>query len=195
MKRFVFCLAALAAISAMLALPAFECTNEGDAVHMTLRPGPARRPHRHQDRGPALDGRHHRHPLHAFRHYDAAGNQVAVSDAIDSDRVRIAKRFVMREMRGYTVQVEMEQTQGEFTSVIDDIDFCVEPAGSYAMPTHVSEAFLPSYQVLASNFETSYLPTLPLSAPHMLIIGHDLLAGDISTFWPGSGPAAWTLPM
>ncbi|MCD4829004.1 MAG: T9SS type A sorting domain-containing protein [Candidatus Cloacimonetes bacterium] len=176
MKRLMIILAVLAAAWGLAALPAFECANEGDAVHMIVRTQTqATAPVIQKTVAiPAADAEVVIHSMSAAT-YDSNGNQLSTSFEVDPSRVVISNSFVMREMQGFTVRLEMERDTPAGVSRILEVDFELQPLGGFEMPTTVSEAFIPVYRNMAANYETSYLPNLPISVPHMLIIGHQQL--------------------
>ncbi len=102
--------------------------------------------------------------------YDELGNIVESTRDIDENIATIAHNFQMREMYGFTVVMNATQETERGTTVLEAIDFTLTGINSVEIPESVSEAFRATYSKLADNFEDSYLQTLPLARPKMLII-------------------------
>lgn len=102
--------------------------------------------------------------------YDNEDNIVEVTRNVSEDMVFISNSFQMRELYGFTVQINANQELRNGYQVLEAVDFEVRGTNSVELPTAVSEAFLGSYEKLADNFADSYLVDLPLAKPSMLIV-------------------------
>jgi hypothetical protein len=105
--------------------------------------------------------------------YDQSGTLIGRDNAIDMDRVVLSNTFTMREMHGFTVQTETRRETADGYEIVENADFELVPTRSITMPTHVSEAFAPSYKALAANYDTCYLRNLPYAQPSLLILSHN----------------------
>ncbi|HPT72668.1 MAG TPA: C25 family cysteine peptidase [Candidatus Cloacimonadota bacterium] len=108
--------------------------------------------------------------------FDKDGNKLQTTRSIDQGRVYISNQFIMREMNGFTIRADIQKQVGDITSVIESLDYDVVADNSITLPTGLSAAFIPNYQKLASNYDTSYLRDIPESKPKMLIISHNVTA-------------------
>ncbi len=103
--------------------------------------------------------------------YDESGNIVESTRNINEQIVNLSHSFQMREMHGFTVDIHLNQDlRNGHRQVLESLDFEVRGTNYVDPPTEISEAFLSSYKKLASNFDDSYLSSLPLSRPSMLIV-------------------------
>lgn len=115
--------------------------------------------------------------------YDANGELIDRTSVRDDSRVRITNSFIFREMYGFTAAVDLIRQDSGIKSVIEELDYDFVGLGSRAIPDQVSEVFLPLYEALAVNFNTSYLVNLPFKQPSMLILSHTgLLEAPTNTF-------------
>jgi hypothetical protein len=114
--------------------------------------------------------------------YNADGSLLNRDDAIDPDRVVLAHHFTMRELHGFTVRTEMRRDVDGGYELLESADFDLTPTSYIIPPQSISEAFLPSYRAMISNFNTSYLRDLPYSQPFLLIIGHTGLESSLAPF-------------
>lgn len=102
--------------------------------------------------------------------YNNSGEIVETSRNIDQDLVVLSKSFQMREMHGFTVDIKVHQDLRNGYQVLEAVDFELRGSNAVELPTEISEAFLSSYKKFAVNFDDSYLATLPLAQPKMLIV-------------------------
>jgi hypothetical protein len=87
---------------------------------------------------------------------------------LERDGVTI-KPFTFREMKGYTLSANTPLNEGE--EIV--LELTKEDKGRGDTPIGISPVFLPAYQKLADNFSTSYLSSLDLNDPKMLILGKE----------------------
>lgn len=111
--------------------------------------------------------------------YDKDGNQLASTRNVEQGIVTLSKSFQMREMYGFTVDINLSQDLRDGYQVLEAVDFELRGTNTVEIPTEISEAFVGSYKKLAVNFNDSYLASLPLSQPKMLIVNS---SGQLNTF-------------
>lgn len=102
--------------------------------------------------------------------YDESGNIIESTRNINEEMVTLSHSFQMREMHGFTVDIKVNQNVRNGRQVLKALNFEVRGTDSVELPTEISQAFISSYKKLAVNFNDSYLASLPLSQPKMLIV-------------------------
>lgn len=102
--------------------------------------------------------------------YDEVGNIVESTRNVGEDILTLSNSFQMREMHGFTVDIHVNQNLRNGYQVLEAVDFQLIASNSIEMPTEISQAFFNSYRKLATNFDDSYLASLPFSQPKMLIV-------------------------
>ncbi|HOH46596.1 MAG TPA: C25 family cysteine peptidase, partial [Candidatus Cloacimonadota bacterium] len=108
--------------------------------------------------------------------YDQTGTFLYTEDSFREGTAVVANSFTFRDMRGHTVKIRAQFTEGNLTRTLNSIDFSITGNNPVSIPESVSPAFVQSYKSLADNWETSYLRYLPVGRPQMLIISHAPLA-------------------
>ncbi len=108
--------------------------------------------------------------------FDRQGNLLYRDQQNISGTVAIVHNFTFREMRGWTVQINTQQESGDLVRTLSEISFQLTGTQPTTIPSGLSPAFVEAYQALADNYEQSYLRTIPLVRPKMLIISHSQLA-------------------
>ncbi|OQY37386.1 MAG: hypothetical protein B6226_05250 [Candidatus Cloacimonetes bacterium 4572_65] len=102
--------------------------------------------------------------------YDESGNVVSSTRSIDSNLVTISNTFQMRELHGFSININSTQNLRNGKQVVEAVEFELHGLDMIDQPVEVSEAFVNSYMKLATNYRDSYLAGLPLSKPKMLIV-------------------------
>ncbi len=102
--------------------------------------------------------------------YDENGNIIESTRDFNQDIVSISKTFQMREMHGFTVDINVSNNVRNGRQVLDSVDFELRATNTVDNPTAISQAFVSAYQKLAFNFNDSYLANLPYSRPKLLIV-------------------------
>ncbi|GAB1367365.1 hypothetical protein MASR1M36_22370 [Candidatus Cloacimonadaceae bacterium] len=108
--------------------------------------------------------------------YDRQGNFLYSENTRDTEAVTLVHGFTFREMQGWTVKISTQKEAGEQIKTLAEINFELLGSQPVAIPNGLSPAFIEAYKALADNFDYSYLRTLPLNRPKMLIISHSQLA-------------------
>lgn len=98
------------------------------------------------------------------------------------DFARISSSFVMRELYGHNVEIELSSSSGSTIDKLKKIDLEVRGTKPVAIPNRVSRAFLPIYKNSIDNFEISYLRNLEVQESKMLIITHQQLLPTVQFF-------------
>lgn len=101
---------------------------------------------------------------------------------IIQDTVELTQPFTFREMQGVTIRIHTQRETETEILTLDDLDFSVQGYGNITLPQSVSPAFVDAYKFLADNWEHSYLKSLPVARPKMLIISHPQLANFQAEF-------------
>ncbi len=101
---------------------------------------------------------------------------------IIQDTVELTQPFTFREMQGVTIRIHTQRETETEILTLDDLDFSVQGYGNITLPQSVSPAFIDAYKFLADNWEHSYLKSLPVARPKMLIISHPQLANFQAEF-------------
>ncbi len=102
--------------------------------------------------------------------YNSNGEIIESTRNVGEDFVTLTKSFQMREMYGFTVDIKVQQDLRNGYQVLEAVDFEIRGSNTIELPTEISQAFLASYKKFAVNFDDSYLASLPLSQPKMLIV-------------------------
>ena len=108
--------------------------------------------------------------------FDQSGTFLYTEDNLRDGTAVVANSFTFRDMRGHTVKIRAQFTEGNLTRTLHSIDFSITGSNPVSIPESLSPAFVQSYKSLADNWETSYLRYLPVGRPQMLIISHAPLA-------------------
>jgi hypothetical protein len=108
--------------------------------------------------------------------YDKQGNFLRTEQKREQDAAAVVHGFTFREMQGWTVKINTQIESETEVRTLKDISFELVGSQPVAIPSGLSSAFLEAYKALADNFDNSYLRSIPLSRPSMLIISHSQLA-------------------
>ncbi|MBL7108277.1 MAG: hypothetical protein ISS38_03170, partial [Candidatus Cloacimonetes bacterium] len=84
--------------------------------------------------------------------------------------VRAENSFVMRELFGHKISIKLFSENDKNISVLKNIDFEIKPQNLEHYSEKISHAFLPIYQTIIENFESSYLAEAEVVPSKMLII-------------------------
>lgn len=116
--------------------------------------------------------------------FDKEGNLLKSESNLTkgAELVKITNSFVQRELFGHTLQVTMEDNHDGVTTKIKNLEVEIKALPDRSLPTEVSAAFVPVYQSLVDNYESSYLKGLPNSNPRMLIIAPAALSATLQPF-------------
>jgi|MGYP000856614856 hypothetical protein len=99
-----------------------------------------------------------------------------------TDVAEITEPFTFREMHGVTLRIHTQRETENEIYTLDNLDLSVRGLGQLDIPQSVSPAFVEAYKSLADNWNTSYLYTLPVARPSMLIISHASLTSYQAPF-------------
>ena len=108
--------------------------------------------------------------------YNLSGELIRTSYNTRNEKIFISKDFVFKEMRGFTVFIDMVSQNNNEIDIIKEASFTLTGNGAIDIPTEISEAFVSSYRSLASNYDGSYLSALNYKKPSMIIVSHNGLA-------------------
>ncbi|MDD4309877.1 MAG: C25 family cysteine peptidase, partial [Candidatus Cloacimonetes bacterium] len=108
--------------------------------------------------------------------FDLNGNFLYNEQRSINNALQVANSFTFREMTGVTIRIETQISSESTIRTLTEVDFQLLGSQLVEFPTSISPAFIDAYRELADNFEQSYLRTIPLSRPKMLIISHTQLA-------------------
>lgn len=112
--------------------------------------------------------------------YSLEGSLLRSSNSIESEKIFINNEFIFKEMRGFSVFVDLVSKNQNEVKVIREASFSVNGHGHYDIPQEISEAFVASYRALAHNYDSSYLYDLNYKRPSMIIVSHESLSGNSS---------------
>ncbi|MCL1827724.1 MAG: hypothetical protein FWG20_06755, partial [Candidatus Cloacimonetes bacterium] len=107
--------------------------------------------------------------------YNREGEYLKSESKTESDLIYIKQDFYFKEMRGYSVFIDLFVDGLETISIITSASFSINGIGEIEMPSSISEAFEPSYRNLAANYDSSYLSELQYKKPSMMILSHNVL--------------------
>ncbi|MCF7919521.1 MAG: T9SS type A sorting domain-containing protein [Candidatus Cloacimonetes bacterium] len=107
--------------------------------------------------------------------FSAAGNELERSSQLAESRVELAETMVMREMVMHRIRIRMNENINGNQSVIDNLTLRLTANNEMLHFNGVSPAFLPIYEKMADNYQTSYLRNLSVLPSRMLIISHSNL--------------------
>lgn len=111
-----------------------------------------------------------------WRVFSKDGEYLSSRSEIVDDSVVLSPVFTFREMRGVTLKIQTQRETDTEILTLDNLDLNIRGNGTIDMPQSLSPAFVQAYEYLADNWNTSYLKSLPIARPKMLIISHPQLA-------------------
>jgi hypothetical protein len=114
--------------------------------------------------------------------YNEAGQYQRTTDSIIPEFISYQESFVMRELHGHSFLVHSSITKNNKTFHLKDLQFRIIPQQEISAPTQISPVFLPLYQSVVSNFDTSYLRDLATTAPKMLLLVPPPLVNSFNEF-------------
>ncbi|MDD4147110.1 MAG: C25 family cysteine peptidase [Candidatus Cloacimonetes bacterium] len=117
-----------------------------------------------------------------WRVFDKQGEYLRSSSENFTDVASIAQSFTFREMHGVTIRIQTQRETDTEIYTLDNLDLSVRGHGQLNIPESVSPAFIDAYKYLADNWDTSYLKSLPVERPSMLILSHASLANYQAPF-------------
>ena len=117
-----------------------------------------------------------------WRVFNKDGEYMNTRSLINDSAVELSQPFTFREMRGFTIRINTQLETDTEILTLDNLDFNLHGSGAIEIPQSVSPAFVDAYQVLADNWDTSYLRNLQVARPKMLIISHPNLASFQTEF-------------
>ena len=107
--------------------------------------------------------------------YSNDGNLIR-NEVIDgSSRIEVNRSFVMRELFAHQIDIKMNESDDNKTSVLKKINFTIIPKLEVTPSNKISSAFLPLYRTMVENFDSSYLRNSQIVPSNMLIITHSSL--------------------
>lgn len=108
--------------------------------------------------------------------FDKQGNFLFTEQNRELVSTSVVHGFTFREMQGWTVKINTQIETETQIRTLQDISFELIGSQPVALPSGLSPAFEQAYKALADNYDNSYLRTIPLVRPKMLIISHTQLA-------------------
>jgi len=95
--------------------------------------------------------------------YSKDGKFIRNEVVTGSNRVQLVKNFVMRELNAHHIKIKLLDENEKNTSVLKNLDIEIIPKDAIKKPDSISQAFLPIYQSLVDNFDSSYLTNLEIT--------------------------------
>jgi len=108
--------------------------------------------------------------------FSSTGQYLETLTMVDETKIYVEKSFTVREMRGFSVLIDLYSQESDLVKIISSADFTLHGTGYFSLPTSITESFVPVYSSLATNYTTSYLQGLDLKKPAMFILSHTSLA-------------------
>ncbi len=128
--------------------------------------------------------------------YSKDGKFIKDEFVTGSNRVQLVKNFVMRELNAHQIKIKL--LDEEFTpcnskdfnitrgkkniSVLKNLDIEIIPKDAIKKPDSISQTFLPIYQSLVDNFDSSYLTNLEITPSKMLLICNPTIVDFLDNF-------------
>jgi hypothetical protein len=106
------------------------------------------------------------------------GEYLKSSNVINDDLIYLKQDFHFREMRGFSVFIDLFTIDKDIVHVVTEASFTLLGSGHFEIPETISEAFESSYRNLAQNFDSSYLAGLQFQKPSMLILVNTTILAD-----------------
>ncbi|MCF7793336.1 MAG: PKD domain-containing protein [Candidatus Cloacimonetes bacterium] len=114
--------------------------------------------------------------------YDADGKLIETKRISGQNFARITESFIMRDLYGHQLQIDLEKKEGDTVTRIKNIDLEVQAVNRTEIPQKISKAFLPVYREIVDNFDGSYLRNLEVQESKMLIVAHSDLLQTVQFF-------------
>lgn len=117
-----------------------------------------------------------------WRVFNKQGEYLSSRSEINENTVELFQPFTFREMQCLTIRIHTQRETETEILTLDNLDISLQGNGSINLPQSVSPAFVEAYKSLADNWDNSYLKSLPVARPKMLIISHPQLANFQAEF-------------
>lgn len=117
-----------------------------------------------------------------FEDYDHEGHLLQNKSYPNNNFAKISNQFTFKEMRGFTVHFNPVFVNEEGYTLVKSANIRINGRQRISVPNEISEAFLPLYENLAANFRDSYLHDSNIKKPSMLIISHNALSNDLTSY-------------
>lgn len=114
--------------------------------------------------------------------YDREGHLLQTRNLQNMNFAKISNQFTFKEMRGFTVHYNPVIVNENGYTIVKHANLRINANQRISVPNEVSEAFLPLYENLAANFRDSYLHDSVIKKPSMLIISHNALTNDLTSY-------------
>lgn len=115
-----------------------------------------------------------------LEYYDNGGRILAKSNDVQGLDLQV-NSFTMRELFAHKFTISPVKKKG-VKSFLKSVTLETKAAEKAVLPKSISSVFSPLYQKVVDNFNESYLATLPMSAPKMLIIADESLHNGLGNF-------------
>lgn len=113
---------------------------------------------------------------------DAADSDVNIDDIDIESKVYLSDTFRLRELFGFTVDSQIVTENDDYYIVLESIDYDIVGTGHVELPNALTETYIPVYEGILDNYDTSYMVNLPFKQPAMLIIGHGPMSQVLNRF-------------
>ncbi|NLO44798.1 MAG: T9SS type A sorting domain-containing protein [Candidatus Cloacimonetes bacterium] len=107
-----------------------------------------------------------------WRVFNREGEYLTTRSELRESALELVSPFTFREMRGVSLKILTQVETADEILTLSDLDVQIRGSGTITLPESISPAFAPAYKELADNWDGSYLSSLPLARPKMLIISH-----------------------
>ncbi|MGC9337047.1 MAG: C25 family cysteine peptidase, partial [Candidatus Cloacimonadia bacterium] len=116
--------------------------------------------------------------------YGENGNFIKNQIVPGNERVELVDSFIMRELIGHRVRINLISEENGYKKVIKQCNFELVPLSQSSETVYlgISTSFLPAYRSIVDNFDESYLGNLQVLTSHMLIITPQYMADFLSPF-------------
>ena len=114
--------------------------------------------------------------------YDNNGKLVGKSALDYTEFISVKDNFIMRELYAHKLLIKNKVKQRNGFFLLKSITVKITAASQIKHITKISKAFLPSYKILADNYQYSYLRNVDFSNPKELIIAHSSLSQYIDLY-------------
>ncbi|KQC07883.1 MAG: hypothetical protein APR54_00620 [Candidatus Cloacimonas sp. SDB] len=118
----------------------------------------------------------------AISEIDENGEVVEIRNSRGTEQVKLLESFVMRELYGHSIKIDLKVESGRANEVISQISFEVRSLDQVEIPGTISMVFDPVYRQMVANYEQSYLRDAELVTPSMLVITPPQIQNTIQPF-------------
>jgi peptidase C25-like protein/flagellar hook capping protein FlgD len=112
----------------------------------------------------------------------SSGEILETRNSAGDGKVEVIDNFVMRELYGHTLKINLKDETRSGSEIINQLDFRVRPVNRVQIPQSISMVFEPLYKLMVDNYEESYLRDAELLTPKMLIITPPQIVGSLQPF-------------